>query len=135
MMFDNDTHAPGSVDRVLTEQMVRLCSENKSYLYNEYTPINVSYIKESWVKLEACIEKITVDGVSSDKRIESIIRFTTKLADKVASETIEDMTFGGTEEEIIDRGSDWGTDIARVTCSLCQIVAIPYRIINLYNTN
>ena len=35
MMFDNDTHTPGSVDRVLTEQMVRLCSENESYLYNE----------------------------------------------------------------------------------------------------
>ena len=135
MMFDNDTHAPGSVDRVLTEQMVRLCSETETYLYTEYTPIDVSYVKGSRVKLEACTEKITADGVSSDGRIECIVQFTARLADKVADETIDTMIFGGTEEEIIDRGSDWCTDIARVACSLYQIVGIPCRIINLYNTN
>ncbi len=135
MMFDNDTHAPGSVDRVLTEQMVRLCSETETYLYTEYTPIEVSYIKGSRVKLEACIEELTADGVSSDGRIECIVQFTARLADKIADETIDAMIFGGTEEEIIDRGSDWCTDIARVACSLCQIVGIPCRIINLCDTN
>ena len=135
MTFDNDTHEPGSVDRVLTEQMVRLCSETEIYLYTEYTPIEVSYIKGSRVKLEACIEEITADSVSSEERIESIVLFTAKLVDKVADETIDAMKFGGTEEEIIDRGSDWCTDIARVACFLCQIVGVPSRIINLYNTN
>lgn len=36
-MIQNDTHAPGSVDRLLTEQMVRLCLETADYLYNGRT--------------------------------------------------------------------------------------------------
>lgn len=135
IMFDNDTHEPGSVDRVLTEKMVRLCPETETYLYTEYTPIDVSYIKGSRIKLEACIEEITAGGVSPDERIESIVQFTAELADKVADETIDAMIFGGTEEEIIDRGSDWCTDIARVACSLCQVAGVPCRIINLCNIN
>ena len=42
-MLDNDTHAPGSVDRVLTEQMIRLCSETATYLYTDYTPADIRY--------------------------------------------------------------------------------------------
>jgi len=49
-------------------------------------------------------------------------------------EPLDDMRFGGTEEEIIKRGSDWCTDLARVGCLLSQANAIPSRIVILYNT-
>ena len=32
-MLENDAHAPGSVDRALAEEMVRLCPETAEYLY------------------------------------------------------------------------------------------------------
>ena len=134
-MLNNDTHAAGSVDRVLAEQMVRLCSDTVTYLYTDYTPTVVRYIKGSRTELEGYIEQVTANCHSYEERIERIVQFTTKLADKATGEVLESMRFGGTEEDIIRRGSDWCTDIARVACSLCQIAGVPSRIINLYNTN
>ena len=45
------------------------------------------------------------------------------------------MRFGGTEEEIIERGSEWCTDVARVACALYQVAGFPCRIVNLFNLN
>ena len=134
-MLDNDTHAPGSVDRVLTEQMIRLCSETATYLYTDYTPADIRYKKGTRAELEDCTEQITADCQSYDERIERIVQFTARLADKTTGQTLETMLFGGSEEEIIHRGSDWCTDIARVACFLCQAAGIASRIINLYNTD
>ena len=44
------------------------------------------------------------------------------------------MLFGGKEEEIIQRGSDWCTDVARVGCVLSQIVGFPSRLVYLIDT-
>ncbi|MEM2906445.1 MAG: hypothetical protein QW057_01990 [Candidatus Bathyarchaeia archaeon] len=38
LMLENDAYASGSVDRVLFENMVRLCLETADCLYREYTP-------------------------------------------------------------------------------------------------
>ena len=35
--LENDPHASGSVDRVLAETMVRLCTETADYLYKGYS--------------------------------------------------------------------------------------------------
>jgi hypothetical protein len=43
------------------------------------------------------------------------------------------LSAGGTEEEIIERGSDWCTDVARAACALLQIAGIPSRIVYLFN--
>ena len=32
IMLENNSHAPGSVDRVLCERMIRLCPETAAYL-------------------------------------------------------------------------------------------------------
>lgn len=44
------------------------------------------------------------------------------------------MLLGGIEEEIISRGSDWCTDVARVGCLLFQVAGFPARIVVLANT-
>lgn len=44
------------------------------------------------------------------------------------------MRFGGTEEQIFRRGSDWCTDAARVGCVLCQIAGLPARLVFLADT-
>ncbi len=40
---------------------------------------------------------------------------------------------GGTEEEVIKKGSDWCTELARVYCVLCQIARIPARLVFCYD--
>ncbi len=36
-------------------------------------------------------------------------------------------------EDIIKRGSDWCSEVARVACVLCQVAGFPCRIVNLFN--
>lgn len=43
--------------------------------------------------------------------------------------------FGGTEREIIQRDSDWCTDVSRVGAALLQCLGFPSRIVILVNPN
>ena len=126
IMLENDAHARGSVDRVLMERMIRLAPKTSLYLYEEYTPTKVLYEKGSRPELERCLEKPgTVEG-----GIQGIARFCADLG-KDVSDDLDAMRIGGTEEEIIRRGSDWCTDVARVACALCQVAGIPARMVYL----
>ena len=134
-MLGNDTHAPGSVDWVLWERLIRLCTETAGYLYKEYTPTQVRYEKGSRPTLESYLKESVGDCGSDEDKIKGIVRFTQRLGQNVVDESLDEMRFGGTEEEIIQRGSDWCTDVARVGCVLSQVAGIPARLINLFNTN
>jgi len=133
VMLENDSHAPGSIDRILMENMVLLCSETVDYVYNEYTSIRSFYQKGTRPELEQCIEKAVLGCHSDEEHIEAIARFTSGLQKK-ASDDLDLMQVGGTEEEIIARGSDWCADVARVGCALCQVAGFPARIISLVDS-
>jgi len=133
VMAENDTHAPGSVDRVLLNEMVRLCPETAGYLYNRFTPTKVSYKKGTRPVLEKYVEEISSACNNEEELVDGVARFTSGLGE-AADVDIDSMLFGGTEEEIIERGSDWCTDVARVGCILCQVVGLPSRIVYLADT-
>lgn len=129
IMLEHDTHAPGSVDRVGIEHMIRLCDATAEFLYSEYTPTTVRHMPGSRPRLEAVCEEI-FDGVrDAEKRVRRIGRFCRRLGAKAPTGSDEEMVFGGTEEQIIDRGSDWCTDVSRVACALLQVGGIPSRIV------
>jgi hypothetical protein len=109
-----------------------LCPETMGYLYSEYTPTISHYEKGSRPKLEKYTEKIILGSSSAKSHIKAIAQFTSNLRDN-AEDNLDLMQFGGTEEEIIKRGSDWCTDIARVAVALCQIAGYPARIIHLFD--
>lgn len=134
IMLENDTHAPGSVDRVLMGDMIRLCSETTDYLYSEYTPTKVLYEKGSRPDLERYLTEILKDWHSQEELIEHIARLTCALGKNV-SDDLSTTVVGGTEEEIIRRGSDWCTDVARAGCVLCQIAGLPARLIYLVDVH
>jgi len=46
----------------------------------------------------------------------------------------EDMVFGGTEEEVVERGTYWCTDIACVACIMFQIAGFPSHVLTTANT-
>jgi len=130
VMLENDSHALGSVDRVLMEQMVKLCSQTVGYLYATYTPLRILYRKGTRPKLDLYVQAITAESSSDEETVEGIARFTSRLQEK-AEEDLDKMQIGGIEEEIIERGSDWCTDLARVGCVLYQIAGFPSRLVTL----
>jgi hypothetical protein len=43
--------------------------------------------------------------------------------------TPDDFWWGGTEEQVIAKGSDWCHEVARVCCALAQVAGVPARIV------
>lgn len=133
-MLENDCHAPGSVDRVLFSRMVRLSGETADFLYGHYTPTVSSSRPGSRARLESCVREATAGRHTTPDRMDGIAGFTSKLADRAAVQERDIDIVGGTEEEIIERGSDWCVDVARAACVLCQVAGIPARIVYLFDT-
>ena len=133
-MLEHETHAPGSVDRVLLERMLRLCPETAAYLYREFTPVVVRYRKGTRPFLEHCLEEIVTGSASAEEQIDEIATFTARLGEAIGG-GLDAMRFGGTEEEIIERGSSWCTDVARVASVLCQVAGFPARVLSLADTD
>jgi hypothetical protein len=129
-MLERDAHACGSVDRVLASSLVRLSRQTADYLYASFTPLEVRYPPGTRPQLEAIVDSICPRG--TEERLAAIIEFTSKLGER-AEQDPERMRLGGTEEEIIARGSDWCADVARVACVLCQVAGFPCRIVNLFD--
>jgi Transglutaminase-like superfamily len=125
-MYRRDTHAPGSVDRVLLSQMVRVCPETLNFLYAD-PPSRPNYVTFSRPQLESSLESLATSGSSVEGIVQKVASYCHDLAG------IEDapMVFGGTEEEICARGTDWCTDLTRVACVLLQIAGAPARIVTL----
>jgi transglutaminase-like putative cysteine protease len=132
IMLERDSHAPGSVDRVLGNSMVRLCQETADYLYHSFTSLDVQYKRGSRPVLERILASACPADLSPVERVAAIVAFTRKLGDR-AEQDLQKLRIGGTEEEIIERGSDWCTDVAMVACALCQVAGFPCRIANLFD--
>lgn len=135
IMLENDPHAPGSVDRVLAQRMIRLCRETAPQLYTGYTPTTIHYREGSRPRLERYVRQATKGCDPEEEKVESIAAFCSRLQEKVGGETLDEMIFGGLEEDIVERGSDWCPDVARVACVLCQVAGIPARLVMLFNTD
>jgi len=133
IMLENDANAPGSVDRVLEEGMIRLCPETAEWLYRRYTPTRIDYDKGSRPELERCLGQALAGCHEDEDKIAGISRFCSDVAER-ATDDLDEMRFGGTEEEIIDRGSAWCTEVARVGCVLCQMAGLPARMAYLFDT-
>lgn len=135
MMLDNDPHADGSVDRKIASGMIRLCSETEAYLYQDFTDLTACYEEGSRPILEQLLSKTEVPVSEPERLVALIAELTRGLDHEDAPAALAELRFGGTEEEIIARGTDWCTDVARVGCTLYQIAGFPSRIVNLFNLN
>ncbi len=131
-MFEHDSHAPGSVDRALYERMVRLCAETAPYLYSEYTPAAVEYQQGTRPELERHARALVEMGGPKEPAVEAIAEFCAGLEMPFTEEL--DFLWGGTEEDIVRRGSYNCTDTARVACVLFQIAGMSARLVTLLNT-
>ena len=131
-MLEHDAHAPGSVDRELQRGMVRLCSETAGELYSTFTGLDILYERSTRPKLESILRESVPAAGGSEAALFAIAEFTRGLGQH-AEQCLDKMLIGGTEEQIIQRGSDWCTDVARVACVLFQMGGFPCRIVYLFN--
>jgi hypothetical protein len=124
-LYEGDVHAAGSVDRVLLERMVRVCLETVPVLYGASAG-RPAYVAGSRPLLERWLAE-AAPGPDDEARIDQIALFCAAL-ERRAPRALDDLWFGGTEEEIVRRGSAWCTDIARVACALHQVAGLASRL-------
>ena len=132
-MLDNDPHAPASVDREIVTSMIRLCDETARYLYEGYTSRSIGYVAGTRPGLERFLAEAGSTAGGTVRRAAAIADLTRGLAEKSPAGGLSAMRFGGTEEQIIERGSDWCADVARVGCALYQVAGFPCRMVYLFN--
>ena len=128
-MFKNDLHDEDSIDYNFIRKMILLDSDSDEILYNpsKYT-VNKNIVHHDLYDFAQAFK-----GTSWLESMRNIVAYTRKIV-KSFNLSFENMIFGGTEKEIIDRGTDWCTDISRVGCALLQCLDIPCRMVELVNT-
>ncbi len=127
VMLRNDLHSAESIDHFFLKTMILLDDESHDALYKaEHLGMDLSghelYVFSQQFKRETDIETI-----------DTVLKFTSDMASSY-DEPFEEMLFGGTEKQIIERGTDWCADMARVCCVILKCLNIPCRILHLADT-
>lgn len=133
-MMARDVHATGSVDRVLLEGAKGLDGDSAPALYAKIPFAAPGYRWGTRPALDRTVRALVRSAEAPTGRtVGAIVRFTSRLGTKL-TRTTDDLRFGGHEEEIMERGSDWCTDLARVACVLLQVAGVSARIVYLADT-
>lgn len=122
----NDPHALDSIDHKFMKEMMLLDEDSYDELYST-KPLLPDMIKHELYDFAQQFR-----GANDLHTINNCLKFCSNIALNY-DVPIEKMIFGGTEREIIERGTDWCADMARVGIVLLNCNGIPARIINLVN--
>ena len=120
----NDPHASESIDHNFMQRMILLDSSSYEYLY--HAPVMLQDLKKH--ELYEYAQQFRCNEPA--ETIKKVLEFTSRIA-KNYDVDFEEMLFGGTERQIIERGTDWCADMARVGAVLLQCLEIPCRIVNI----
>lgn len=128
MMNKNDLHDINSIDHRFMQEMILLDESSYDYLYNK----EVNYYDMTHHELFEFSKKF--NGNSDKETINNVLMFTRTIVKNFNVE-FEEMLFGGSEKQIIERGTDWCADISRVAAVILDCLSIPCRILHLANIN
>jgi len=144
IMLRNRVFIDGSVDAVLQDDAVMLESSNIEAIYQ--APIAEKWGFKRFNNARPLLKTISkqILDKSTDKLdyLYNLARYTSNIANIFPINhqpnnkfypSPGDYFWGGTEEMLITKGSDWCGEVARVFCSLAQIEEIPTRIVYTYN--
>lgn len=128
VMLRNDLHHPNSVDHCFLREMILLDEETRELLYSVVpaVPQNISK-HELYPFAQQFRQEQTEDSVKK------ALSFVGAMAEAYDFVPFEEMLFGGTEKQILERGSDWCADLARLGLVLLNCLDIPARIIHAVN--
>lgn len=126
IMLENDVHDIKSIDHQFMQQMVLLDEKSRPYLYNT-KPVIIDMSQHELFDFSQQFRKN-----DELKTVTAVLDHTGKAA-KTYNVNMKDMVFGGTEKEILERGTNWCADLAREAAVLLDCVSIPCRIVHLVN--
>ena len=143
LSLENDIHAPGTVDSTLLDEMIKLVPETADYLYTGYTSLDIKFQKGTRPHLEKVV-KDAVGKTDCTKKAKDLMNFCSNIPNNFPDSekstnagfwTTDTTLFGGTEEELIKRGTEICTELSRVLCVLAQIAGMPARLVYLFDLN
>ena len=140
--FSNRIYAVDTVDAVLEDSAVRVDCRSRDLLLAE-PPVSqmrrLSSLKDDRPMLAWLASRISNSGRSQVDLIDRIAVFTSMIENHFPSvglpasqgfyRTPGDFWWGGPEEVVIAKGSDWCHEIARVFCAMAQVLEIPCRLV------
>lgn len=121
-----------SVDHALLERMVYVSSFTREYLYGGPGPPPPRYRKGERAEIEAVVKRATKGARRPETVIDHICSYLARFAEKSDTPWPE-LRFGGTEEEILARGTNLCGDLSRLACVAFQVAGFPSRLVFLAN--
>ena len=125
-MLRNDLHNINSIEHKLMQEQIKLDSVSEPFLYGVY---QILYPLENH-ELYTFSQKFKMENELES--IKAVVRYTSKLASNF-NVPLKDMLFGGTEKEILTRGTDWCFDLARVAAVILDCIGLTSRFVFVAN--
>lgn len=124
VMLQNDPHGAKSIDRQLMEEMILLDQESAVTLYAQRPQAPDMRGHELY--------SFAQNFRQGEERqcVENILRYCSDMAEGY-DVPLEELRFGGSEAEILRRGTGWCVDMARVGLVLLLCNGIPARMVYL----
>jgi len=118
-----------SVDFQLRRRQVILCAQTADFLYTRFTPTTVRYQAGSRPELEKTVARVTRDCRSIREKVLALMRFCRDLYKKREGIELAEYVYGGTEEQLIEKGEEFCECLGRLLVALCEVAGIPGRIV------
>ena len=127
-MLRNDLHDINSIEHKLMQEQIRLDSISEPFLYGGY---QISYPLENHEIYLFSQQFKTFNELDS---IKLLIKYTNNIASNY-NVPLEKMFFGGKEKEILDRGTDWCFDLARLAAVILDCIGLTSRFVFVADPN
>ncbi len=120
-----------NVEFQLRRRQAILCPQTAGFLYSRFTPLKVRYQAGSRPALEAIVQRLTAGSHTQTEKALALMRFCRDLYKKESWDKrgFADYVYGGTEEQLIDKGEQLCECLGRLYVGLCEIAGIPGRIV------
>jgi hypothetical protein len=119
-----------NVDYQLRQEQVLLCPQTVDFLYSEFTPLKTRYVKGARPQLEEVVAKATVGCATQREAALALMRYCRDLyKEEWYGEDFKNYVYGGSEEELIEKGEILCECLGRLHVALCGIAGIPGRIV------
>ncbi len=117
-----------NVDYELRREQVLFMPETAEFLYSAAAVLKPRYRKGTRPALEAVVAPLVAGCADAQSKAAAIARHCRDLKNKAQGQA-RHLVFGGTEEELLQRGEDLGECLGRLFVALCEVAGIPARIV------
>ena len=118
-----------NVEYQLRREQVILCPQTAAFLYSQFTPATVSYAPGSRPVLEKVVADATGGCTTSQDKVLGLMRFCRDLYQRDRVNDDSKYIYGGTEEQLIEKGERLCECLGRLFVALCEVAGFPARIV------